>query len=292
MFTTLPGLLVALCAAADRPAAYTRPELLIEPADLARPEVAARYAIFDARGKGPYLQGHVPGAVWLDAVTWARKFGEGEDREGWEKRVGALGITLDTPVAVYDDSMSKDAARVWWILRFWGVKDVRLVNGGWKGYVAAGGPVQKGEFLRRPVEVRLKPANERLTTKGQLLDIVKGTGPQVIDARSAGEFCGTEKHADRGGAVPGARHLEWSDTLDKKTGRFKPAPELAELFRAAGIDPAKPAITYCQSGGRASVMAFALELMGGKDVRNYYRSWSEWGNDPATPVVTPKPKEK
>ena len=290
MLTTLPGLLVALFAAADRPAAYARPELLIEPAELIKPEVASRYVVLDARGKGPYLQGHAAGAVWLDAVTWARKFGEGEDRAGWEQRVGALGIRPDTPVVVYDDSLAKDAARVWWILRYWGVKDVRLVNGGWKGYVAAGGPVEKADVRPKPADVRLKPEAGRLTTRRQLLDIVNNRGPQVVDSRSSGEYCGTEKHAERGGAVPGARHLEWSDTLDKKTGRFKPAPELAELFRAAGVDPTRPAVTYCQSGGRASVMAFALELMGGTDVRNYYRSWNEWGNDPTTPVEKPKPK--
>ena len=62
---------------------------------------------------------------------------------------------------------------------------------------------------------------------------------------------------------------------------------MTKLFEKAGIDPSKPAITYCQSGGRAAVLAFVLELMGGKDVRNYYRSWSEWGNDPDTPVVKP-----
>ena len=67
--------------------------------------------------------------------------------------------------------------------------------------------------------------------------------------------------AKRAGAIPGARHLEWSDLLDKRTGKFKPAPELEKLFADAGIDPKKPATTYCQSGGRASVMAFGLELI-------------------------------
>jgi thiosulfate/3-mercaptopyruvate sulfurtransferase len=100
-----------------------------------------------------------------------------------------------------------------------------------------------------------------------------------------------EKKAKRSGAIPGARHLEWSDTLDRKTGKFKTAPELAKLFKEAGVDPKKPAVTYCQSGGRAALLAFVVELMGGKEVRNYYRSWSEWGNDPETPIVKPRPKK-
>ncbi len=108
-----------------------------------------------------------------------------------------------------------------------------------------------------------------------------------MDARSAQEYCGTLETAKRNGAIPGATHLEWSDTVDP-TGRFKSPKELTQLLRRAGIDPVRPTITYCQSGGRAAVMAFVLELMGGKDVRNYYRSWGEWGNAEDTPVSRPK----
>jgi thiosulfate/3-mercaptopyruvate sulfurtransferase len=285
------ALLLGSAAAGGPPAGYARPELLVEPAELARPEVAKRYRILDARGKAAYLAGHVPGAVWLDHISWMRAFGEGQDTPGWEKRLGALGVTPETPVAVYDDSLAKDAGRMWWILRYWGVRDVRLVNGGWKGYRAAGGPVETAGHEPKPAEVKLTPRRGRLATKGELLDVLKGQKVQVVDARSAGEFCGTEETARRNGAVPGAKHLEWSDTLDKETGRFKSAEELRRLFRDAGVDPTRPAVTYCQSGGRASVMAFVLELSGAPEVRNYYKSWAEWGNDPGTPVVKPKAKE-
>ncbi len=283
--------LFLILPAADKTGAYPRPELLVEPVDLAK-EQAKGLRVLDARGKGKFLDGHVPGAVWVDATTWARAFGEGGDQPGWEKRIGALGVTTETPVAVYDDAHSKDAARVWWILRYWGVKDVRLVNGGWKGYTASHGPVEKGESPASPVTAHLIPKADRLATKSYVKELIGGRSPagQIVDSRSAGEYCGTQETAKRNGAVPGATHFEWSDTLDPKTDRFKPAGELQRLFRDAGIDPAKPAVTYCQSGGRASVMAFALELMGGSNVRNYYKSWSEWGNDPDTPVVKPQPR--
>jgi thiosulfate/3-mercaptopyruvate sulfurtransferase len=284
--------LVLLIPAAEKPAGYARQELLIEPADLAK-ELAKGMHVLDARGKGKYLEGHFPAAVWVDVSTWARSFGEGDDQPGWEKRIRSLGLTVDTPVAVYDDNQSKDAARVWWILHYWGFKDVRIVNGGWKGYIASGGNVGTGDVMARPAATHLEPHRNRLATKGELKDQVKSGSAdrQIVDTRSTGEYCGTEQHAKRNGSIPNATHLEWSDTLDPKTGRFKTAAELAKVFREAGIDPAKPAVTYCQSGGRASVMAFALELMGGKDVRNYYKSWAEWGNDPDTPVVKPRPKE-
>jgi thiosulfate/3-mercaptopyruvate sulfurtransferase len=104
------------------------------------------------------------------------------------------------------------------------------------------------------------------------------------------------KEAAGGVAIPGAKHgakqLEWSDLLDPQTHRFKTAAELRTLFGQAGIALDKPTTTYCQSGGRASVMAFGLELMGVKEVSNYYASWGEWGNADDTPVAPGKPKEK
>ncbi len=281
---------LSLAVANQPPSAYPKANLLIEPADLAHSTRADQWVILDARGKGKYQDGHIPGAVVIDPLAWARAFGEGTDQAGWVKRIGALGIDVDSKVVVYDDAQAKDAARIWWILRYWGIKDVRLLNGGWKGWLASNGAIEKKERLPRPVEPKLAARSDQLATKKQLLESLKDRPPQLVDARSRGEYCGTEETAKRNGAIPGAVHLEWSDTLDPKTGRFKSAAELAKLFQAAGIDPAKPAVTYCQSGGRAAVLAFALELMGGKEVRNYYRSWSEWGNAEDTPIVKPVPK--
>ncbi|HEV3261473.1 MAG TPA: rhodanese-like domain-containing protein [Gemmataceae bacterium] len=288
MTFTLPCLALLLAPGADKPAAYPRPELLVEPADVLK---LADTRILDARGKGSYLDGHFPGAVWVDAVGWSRAFGDGKDVDGWSKRVGALGIDVNTTVVIYDDSMSKDAARVWWILRYWGVKDVRLVNG-WPGLAWLVGPgLAKDDFKPAPKDPKLNVQADRLATKAQMLAALKDRPFQILDARSDGEFCGTEETAKKNGAIPGALHLEWSDALDRKTQRFKSASELTKLFKDAGIDPTKPATTYCQSGGRAAVLAFTVELMGGKEVRNYYRSWAEWGNAEDTPVENGKAKK-
>ena len=136
---------------------------------------------------------------------------------------------------------------------------------------------------------KLAPQEGRLATKEYLLKGLKsGDLGQVLDARSEKEHCGDDDRARRSGTVPGAKHLEWVNLLDAKTGRFKSAAQITKLFESAGIHPKKPATTFCQSGGRASVVAFAYELMTGKPARNYYRSWAEWGNDDATPVEKPK----
>jgi thiosulfate/3-mercaptopyruvate sulfurtransferase len=272
--------------------AYPRGELLIEPAEAAKPEFRARAVLLDARDRKKYEVGHAAGAVLVEPAGWAKAFGDGKDSEGWSRRIGALGIPPGSTVVIYDDAASKDAARIWWILRYWGFEDVRLLNGGWKAWTAARLPVETGApKAREATYAQLKPRTGRLATKERLLESIKKGDLQILDARSTAEHCGTEKTAKRAGAIPGAKHLDWVDLIDRKTERFKDADELRRLFKEAGIDLAKPAATHCQSGGRASVAAFAMELMGSRDVSNYYTGWAEWGNADDTPVVPGKARE-
>jgi thiosulfate/3-mercaptopyruvate sulfurtransferase len=271
----------------EKPPSYPRADLLMEPAELNKTD-PSKWRVLDARGKGSYNDGHVPGAVWVDHATWMRSFGDGQDRAGWAPRIGKLGIDRDTPVIIYDASDYKDAARIWWILHYWGVKDVRLLNGGWQGWRAAGLPVNKEIPTMASREMKAEPQSSRLATKDQVLQAIKGNQQQILDARSTEEYRGEARTAKRNGSIPTARHFEWSDAIDPKTHRFKSAEELRKLLQDRSIDPSKPCTTYCQSGGRAAVLAFTLELMGGKNVRNYYRSWAEWGNAEDTPIDRPK----
>jgi thiosulfate/3-mercaptopyruvate sulfurtransferase len=270
---------------------YSRTDLLVEPTELA--SANSQFVILDARDRAKYDQGHLPSARWVDHATWAKSFQDGKDAEGWSKKIAHLGIASDTKVVIYDDDWNKEAARIWWILKYWGVVDVRLLNGGWKSWTAASLPSQSDtQPPPTPTKFVAKSQADRLTTKQKLLDSLKDKDLQIVDARSEGEFCGTEKmNNKRAGAIPGAKHLEWIDLLDKETQRFKTAGEIGKLFADTGIDLNEKTATHCQSGGRASVMAFGLELMGAKDVSNYYRSWSEWGNSNDTPIVPGKPKD-
>jgi len=282
--------LALLMLAADPQPAYARPELLIEAEELKKPEVARGFRVLDARPAERYREGHVPGAVHVAAATWEKEFAAGQDPQKWATLFAAVGVDPNLKVVVYDDNLSKDAARVWWILRYWGVKDVRLLNGGWKAWLAAGGEADRRQDVAAPTGTpTLRAETRRLATKDELVrELRDGRAPQLVDARTTGEYCGDVAQARHGGSIPGAKHLEWVDLLNRETGKFKSAAELAKVFADAGIDPKKPATTYCQSGGRASVMAFGLELMGGEQVRNYYRSWNEWGNSDDTPIVKPK----
>lgn len=272
-------------------AKYPRAELLVSPEQLADKNFAASFVVLDARPKAKFDAGHVPNARWVDPADWAKSF-DGNDAKGWGQRIAGQGIGAKSKVVVYDDAMNKDAARVWWILRYWGVEDVRLLNGGWSAWTRKNLPVSKTppETIEA-AEFHPQPFAARLATKEKILETLPQKSFQIVDARSEGEYCGTEKLKNqRAGAIPGAKHLEWSDLINAETQEFKPAAELKKLFAEAGIDLDRPTITHCQGGGRSSVMAFGLELMGAKDVRNFYRGWSEWGNTPDTPIEPGKAK--
>lgn len=277
-------LIITLALGAD-PAAYPNDKLLVEAGELARADAKA-FRVLDVRPRPQYQGGHVPGAVWADVAAWSQAVARTPDDTKWPERLAAVGIEPKAPVVVYADDV-RDAARAWWVLKFAGVPVVRILNGGWRAWEEGKHPVEKKENTAKADPAAWKAEKSRLTTKEQLLDFVKAKKVQVLDARSEGEFCGETKTAKRAGSVPGAVRLEWSELIDPKTKKFRPAPELKKLIDDRKIDLGKEAVTYCQSGGRAAVLAFGLELMGGTKVSNYYRSWAEWGNADDTPVAKP-----
>src|SRR5262245_41461966 len=100
------------------PQEYARPELLVEASALAKSDPAQNIVILDARSKAKYDKGHVQGARWIDLESWSKAFAAGQDAKQWARKIGELGIDNKTRVIIYDDTMAKDAARIWWILRY------------------------------------------------------------------------------------------------------------------------------------------------------------------------------
>lgn len=273
---------LALTPAAD---SYPNAKILIE-ADALQKLDPKTVLILDARDEKAYLAGHILGAVRLPTAEWSKAVPD--TPEAWAKRMAQLGAKSDTPVVVYAGADVRDAARAWWLLKYAGVEDVQLLNGGFPAWEKVGGEAETKENAARPIEPGMAAVrSDRLAEKKDLQAILKDKSSQILDARSEGEYCGTAGAASRKGHIPGAVALEWSDLLtpDKK---FKSPEELKKLFAERKVDLDKPAVTYCQSGGRAAVLAFGLELMGAKHVRNYYKSWAEWGNADDTPVEVPK----
>lgn len=278
-------LALALTPAADP---YPNAKILTEPDALAaRLKVdAGTIVVLDARNEAAYKAGHIPGAVRLPVAELGKTVPD--EPSALAKRLADVGIRGETPVIVYGGADVRDAARAWWLLKYAGADNVSLLNGGFPAWEKVGGASETKVNTAKPIEPA-KPTTkpERLAEKKDVQSIVSDKNAQVLDARSEGEYCGTASTAKRNGHIPGAIAIEWTELMDKDK-RFKSAPDLQKLFAEKKIDLDKPAVTYCQSGGRAAVLAFGLELMGAKNVRNYYKSWSEWGNAEDTPVEVPK----
>lgn len=272
-------LTLAIAVNADQ---YANPMMLLEPAEIVKDEL--KYHFLDIRGEGAFKDGHIPRAVLGQMGKWSKAVNDGKaDAAFWKDALQAVGVTPNVPTVVYGADV-KEVCRAWWLLKYAGVDDVRVLNGGVDGFVAAGGKLAKDpvKYLAKPHD--WKPQPERLAVKTDVLTSLKDKTAQFVDARTANEFSGVEAMSKKGGRVPGAKPLEWSEFIDSKTKKFKSAEELSKLVAERKIDLSKPCTTYCQGGGRSSVVAFGLELMGAKNVCNYYKSWGEWGNADDTPV--------
>jgi thiosulfate/3-mercaptopyruvate sulfurtransferase len=283
------GCLLAFSAGLAWSADHRPVNLVVEAAELAEPEFAKGVRILDVRLWRFYAERHIPDAVWVNFEAWDEASHDGKDVSFWQKEIGALGIDLDTPVIIYDNGSGVDAATIRWILRYWGVKDVRLLNSGWAGWLFA----RKRQSRARPQvdarSIKLQPQYQRRAVKKQVLEIIQSRQEQLIDVRSDQEFSGMESMAVRSGAIPSAQHLDGFAGLDpyQNLWRFKSVEGLSQVFREAGIDPTRPITIYGQSGDRGALMAFNLERIGAGYVCVYYRGWEEWGNAKDTPVALP-----
>jgi thiosulfate/3-mercaptopyruvate sulfurtransferase len=264
---------------------YPKPDLLVAAETFIKQPTGL---VLDVRSRQNYLAGHIPGAVSVNAAGWGKAFTPTASDDEWAKRLGQAGIQPDKTVILCGGDDPREATRIWWILHYWGIRDVRILNGGWPAWQSAGGPRSTDETKATATHPKLTPNKLVLAQKDEIVALLKGVAAQILDTRSTAEYCGDTTMAKRNGAIPGAIHLEWLECIDPKTKKFKSAAELQKILQDHHIDPTKPAITYCQSGGRASVVAFTLELMGGTEIKNYYRSWAEWGNDESTPITKPQ----
>lgn len=243
--------------------------------------------ILDARSKADYDKDHIPGAVWVDvraAEKLAAKPGGLVDKAAWEAWIAPLGLSPKTETLVYDGRRQLEAARVWWLLSYLGVERVGLVDGNFPLWTAEKHPVTAEVPKIEPKPFHVEFQTDKHATRDDVLAAVSAKSAVVVDARTEGEYNGKSKLAKRGGHIPDACRLEWSNLVGTD-GRFLPEPALKAKLVEAGIEEraGSTAITHCQGGGRSSVDAFVLERLGFK-TRNYYLGWSDWGNAENTPV--------
>lgn len=276
---------------------YVHPEVLVDTQwvedHLKDPKV--RVAEVDYDPKANYKLGHALGAVLFD---WKEDINDPLTRNIFSKQscedlLQRAGISNDMTLILYGDFNNWFAAFAFWVFKYYGYDDIRLMNGGRKKWLEEDRPLSKdipeypkGNFKAaepdKSIRVFLNYVRESLGSSQKVL----------IDVRSPKEFTGEilappeypTEHAQRGGHIPGALNIPWSQAVSED-GTFKSAEELKKLYESKGITSDKEVITYCRIGERSSHTWFVLKyLLGYPDVKNYDGSWTEWGNMIDNPI--------
>jgi thiosulfate/3-mercaptopyruvate sulfurtransferase len=250
-----------------------------------------RWSLGDPRGREHYRSGHLPGAVFVDLdeeLSEPPSVAAGRHPLPSLQRLQAAarrwGIHDGDPVVVYDDAGGLAAARAWWLLRWGGLDDVRLLDGGLAAWSRAGGRLDTGEVVPEPGDVTLRGGGMPVLSIDEAAAL-PGAGGVLLDARAGERYRGEVEPIDpRAGHVPGALSAPTTDNLDGD-GRFLPATVLTARFTELGVAPGRPVAAYCGSGVTAAHEVAALAVAG-FDAALWPGSWSQWSNDPGRPVAT------
>ena len=242
-----------------------------------------------------FTEGHIPGAQYFDINDIADPEADQDhtmpSASVFSAKVGALGIGNDTLVVAYD-AMGGGcaAARVWWMFRAFGHDRVAVLDGGLGKWMAEDRPLSKDVTSRSTASfTATQEARDQVKFKADILANVDTYSFQVVDARSAGRFAGTDPEPRAGlksGHIPGSRNVPFGSLFDPNDKTFKSADALKTQFDGAGVDLTAPMTTTCGSGVTACTVALAAHLLGKQDVAIYDGSWVDWGSDPDTPVTT------
>lgn len=270
---------------------YARPELLVDTAWIQEHLSDPAVRLIDVTGNAEeYAAGHIPGAVYINVgseMTDPEDSTKGQilQQDALSTLLSSRGVTPETTVVFYDNNNNLQAARAYWVLKYYRHADVRIYDGGTKTWLADGQTLVTDEVAVTPTEyVAQDPDLAIRTTTDYVLERLDDENVVMCDARNGEEFAGTDVRSARGGHIPGAINVDWVAAVDDD-GTFKDAQALYDLYTAAGFDPSKEIITYCQTGVRGAHTWFVLrELLGFPNVRNYDGSWEEWGNLPDTPI--------
>lgn len=248
-----------------------------------------RYRMGGPGGPGEYADGHVPGAAYIDMDAdladppGPRGRHPLPDVAVFEAAMRRGGVSADRPVVVYDDWGGRAAARCWWLLRFHGHPDVRVLDGGWAAWQRAGGTVETGSGAGQEGTFVADPGHLGVVVADDVLAFAETH--TLVDARNPERFRGEVEPVDPvAGRIPGAVNVPTGANL-RSDGTFRSPEEIRALYRAAGVRDGADVAAYCGSGVTAAHDVLALAVAG-IDAALYPGSWSEWVTDPSRPVLT------
>ena len=272
---------------------YARPELLVSTGWLAQHVNDADLRIVDVRPADKYAAGHLPNAISIPSgvmnVTVGKITNELPPKDKLEEMLGSAGISNDARIVLYDDQRSLWAARAYFVLDYYGHKNISILNGGNPKWEKETREITRQVAKLSPVKYTATASSSKLATRDYVLANLKNLSIGVCDTRTPKEYAGTDVRAARGGHIPDAKNVNWETTMSGADpgAVFKPAAEIAKLYHAQGLTKDKEIITLCQSGVRAAHGYFTHQLLGYTKVRNYDGSWEDWGNDQTTPIEKP-----
>jgi thiosulfate/3-mercaptopyruvate sulfurtransferase len=274
---------------------YAKPETLVS-ADWVeghRDDPAVRVVEVDVN-TAAYDEGHIPGAI---AWAWNSQLCDTVRRDilsqsAFEQLMMDSGIGNNTTVVLYGDNNNWFAAWAFWQMKIYGHKDVRLMNGGRKKWIAE--MRELSSVTPKVAKTQYKAVKADLSLRAFLPQAQEASARStaaLVDVRSPQEFSGEilsppglPETCQRGGHIPAARNIPWSMACNDD-GTFKSHDDLKRLYGSEGIDGSKPVVAYCRIGERSSHTWFVLKyLLGFQDVTNYDGSWTEWGNLVGAPV--------
>jgi thiosulfate/3-mercaptopyruvate sulfurtransferase len=269
----LTGLVLAtLPLDAVRAADYANPHLLTSTAQLADMIGRSDVRVIDVRPKSDYEAGHIPGAFHMsaDSVNDANAHVDGArlPDEKLAEMFGSHGIDKNVHVVLYDDKGGFHAARLFWMLEYFGHRKASILNGGVQKWSADGRKLSRELATSKRAEFALTLTERRIATADWLLERRLDPDVVVIDVRPSKMF---EK-----GHIPWARSIPWAMNL-ASDGTMKPAKVLRDQFAAFGVVPERNIAVHCQDGKASGHSYFTLRLLGFPRVRTYDRSWAEWG---------------
>lgn len=264
--------------------------LVIDPAQLCSVIKNPDLIIIDLSSADRYRQAHIPGAIWSDssrlqsgAVPVPNKLPNAQQLSAF---FSDYGITKNSHVVAYDDQNGALAGRFIWTMHCVGLENTSFLNGHLPAWIAAGYPLETKSNQAVPSSINVSISTDLIADKNYLMAHLNTADISIWDARSHGEYTGEKVvNAIKGGHIPGAHWLEWTDTLLRQNPPLLASPdELMQLIINAGIEPNKPVITHCQTHRRSGLTYIAALHAGIKEIKCYDGSWFEWGNLADTPV--------
>ena len=277
-------------------AGYAHPEVLVDTAWVAAHRTDPKVKVVEVDvDTTAYEKGHVPGAIGLDwrKDLQAQPVRDLLPKDQFEALLSRHGISADDTIIAYGDNNNWFAAWFVWNLKYYGHRDVRLMDGGRKKWEAESRDLATDTPAAKPAQYRAADPNAKIRAlRDDVRSRFQDSGSKLVDVRSPKEYSGEllapenlpQEGAQRGGHIPGAANIPWGQAV-REDGTFKSADELKELYGSKGVTPDKQVIAYCRIGERSSHTWFVLQyLLGYPNVRNYDGSWTEWGSLIGAPI--------